>query len=393
MLGTIIGDIAGSSYEVDEINSLRKKEINYSNRIKILDRNVPLFNNNSSYTDDTILTCAVANSVMTDKDYYKNLKEFGLRELSYGLDRYGRNRFGSGFCDWLNGDYIGESYGNGCAMRISPIANYYDDLDKISYETKQATYPTHNNKEAYDMSILVSVAIYLVKLKANKNYIKHILETYYKCNLNFNLEDLQRNYKFTSRASDSVPQAIFCFLVSNDFEDAIRKAISIGGDSDTIASITGAIAEVYYGIDKKLIEKVEKFLPEYIINITNNFYNLIGKEKPFKNEIKDFFKSVGLYNEEFFDYMKGKVTIIPSGSSLEWASCFPKIENEILKDIHIIVPKIKTEKDLLVNIHEYTHARELYDELGSIYEDRVEERENKAKEMENVYIKRKSVKK
>ena len=134
-------------------------------------------------------------------------------------------------------------------------------------------------------------------------------------------------------------------------------------------------------------------MPEYIINITNNFYNLIGKEKPFKNEIKDFFKSVGLYNEEFFDYMKGKVTIIPSGSSLEWASCFPKIENEILKDIHIIVPKIKTEKDLLVNIHEYTHARELYDELGSIYEDRVEERENKAKEMENVYIKRKSVKK
>ena len=284
MLGAIIGDVAGSTYEVDEVKSLKEKKDNYLNRIKILDKNTPLFNSDSSYTDDSVLTAAIAYSILNDGDFYKNLKEFGLREINLGLDKYGRSRFGKGFCEWVKGDYIGDSYGNGCAMRISPIANYYDTFKDIRCEMIKATYPSHNNRESYTMCSLVTSCILLAKMGRSKTEIGEFIDIHFGNIVDFNLEDLQKNYKFTSRAKDSVPQAVFCFLKANNFEDAIRKAISIGGDSDTIAAITGSIAEAYYGIDEELIEKVEPYLPEYIKEITNDFYKSIGKKEPFKKE-------------------------------------------------------------------------------------------------------------
>ena len=345
MLGAIIGDVAGSSYEVDEVRNLKNKKIDYENRIKILDKNTPLFTDKSSCTDDTILTAAIAKAILDNVDYGTYLKKYAKKEVNLGLDKYGRNRFGKKFIEWVNGDYIGESYGNGCAMRISPIANYFDDLNKIKNETDKATYPSHNNEESYIASKAVSICIYLAKCKLSKQTIKEHIEYIFGYDLNFNLEDLQKNYKFTSRAKDSVPQAIYCFLVSNDFEDAIRKAISIGGDSDTIAAITGSIAEVYYGIDKKLIKEVEEYLPEYIINISNEFYKAMGKEEPFKNKLKDFFKEQNLYSEEFFDYIKTRVKTLPYNTPLGWFGCFHNVENGILKDIRILVPEIVYEEN------------------------------------------------
>ena len=225
MLGAIIGDIAGSTYEVEEVKSLKKKEIDYERRIKILDDSVPLFNEESSYTDDSVLTAAIANALLTDGNYYKHLKEFGLREVSLGLDKYGRSRFSKGFVDWLSGDYIGRSCGNGCAMRISPIANYFNNLDQIIAESKKATFTSHRSSDAEEMSELVSICIYLSKIKKNKEFIKKFFKDIYGYRFAYNLEDLQKNYTFTSNAIDSVPQAVFCFLESNSFEDAIRKAI------------------------------------------------------------------------------------------------------------------------------------------------------------------------
>ena len=284
MLGAIIGDVAGSTYEVEEIKALKEKRNNYLNRIKILDKEIPLFNSNSSYTDDSVLTAAIAYSIIYDGDYYKNLKEFGMREINLGLDKYGRSRFGKGFCDWVRGDYIGDSYGIGCAMRISPIANYYDTFKDIRNEMIKATYPSHNNKESYIMCNLVTGCILLSKFERSKTEIEEYIDIHFGNIVNFNLEDLQKNYKFTSRAINSVPQAVFCFLKANSFEDAIRKAISIGGDSDTIAAITGSIAEAYYGIDDELIKQVKPYLPGYIIDITNDFYKSLGKKEPFKEE-------------------------------------------------------------------------------------------------------------
>ena len=391
MLGAIIGDVAGSTYEVDEVTAIKKGEINYLNRMSILDKNTTLFKENSSYTDDTVLTAAIATAIMTDGDYYRVLKEFGNREVNLGLDKYGRSRFGKGFCEWLKSDTIGNSHGNGCAMRVSPIANYYTNIDEILKETRLSTVPSHNHMDSLNATMAVSMCIYMAKNKKCKEQIKKVIEDAIGYDLNFNLDELQHNYKFTSKAKNSVPQAIYCFLESNSFEDAIRKAISIGGDSDTIAAITGSIAEVYYGIDNNLIKEVEKYLPEYIINIVNNFYKELGKEEPFKNELKEFFKFQNLYSEEFFDFMKDKVKVLSKRVNKEWFGCFPVINNNILTDIRLLVPKIENEKDLLINIHEYYHALELFNELGTVYESKTEEREKRARELEKIYIKNKSI--
>jgi len=196
MLGAIIGDVAGSSYEVEEVKYI-KSGIDYQKRIKILNKDVPLFTDDSSYTDDTVLTAAIADSILKSKSYERSLKEFGLNEINLGLDKYGRNRFGKGFCDWLLGDYVGNSYGNGCAMRISPIANYYDDMSKITTEMYNATFPSHDHHDSYNAALAVCACIYLAKEKMDKNSIKEIIGSGFKYDLNLNLEELQKNYKFT----------------------------------------------------------------------------------------------------------------------------------------------------------------------------------------------------
>ena len=278
MLGAVIGDVAGSSYEIDEIKALKNKsKVSYEQRIKVLDKNVPLFKENSSYTDDTCLTVALSDAVINNDDYDKYLRKYGLEELQKGIDLYGRSRFGSGFVDWLLKRGRTDSYGNGCAMRISGIAFLLDDLDDIRKEVYKATIPSHNNEEAINSAFAVADAIYMAKNNYSKEEIKkHIEENYFI--LDFDLENLQRNYKFSMKSYNSVPQAIYAFLVSEDFEDGIRKAISIGGDTDTNASIAGGILEAYYGIPEEIKKDVIKFIPEEYLSVINKLYE--RRKKP-----------------------------------------------------------------------------------------------------------------
>ena len=272
MLGAIIGDVAGSTYEVDEINMKKKgSKVSYEDRIKILDKTVPLFKDNSSLTDDSVLTCAIADDLINGASYEETLKSYGLRELSLGEDSYGRNRFGHGFISWLSDKNNCNSYGNGCAMRISPVATLLNDIKDIKRETYNATIPSHNCYESILCAQAVSMAIYMAKNKKSKEEIKKYIEENY-FDLDFNLKDLQKNYCFTSKCTESVPQAIYAFLIADDFEDGIRKAISIGGDTDTIACIAGSILESYYGVPEELKEKVDKYIPHYLKDIVNSFY-------------------------------------------------------------------------------------------------------------------------
>ena len=143
MLGAIIGDIAGSTYEVDEIiKAKQKSKVSYEDRIKILDLNVPLFKENSSYTDDTDLTTAIADCILNNGSYEEYLKKYALNEINLGKDIYGRSRFSTGFCDWVLGNREGNSFGNGCSMRISPIPNYFYSYSEILEETKKSTIPS-----------------------------------------------------------------------------------------------------------------------------------------------------------------------------------------------------------------------------------------------------------
>lgn len=275
MLGSIIGDVAGSYLEVLEVEAIKttpEKKRSYESRIKILDKNTPLFNDKCSCTDDSNLTCAIADAVLNNESYEKKLREYGLNDINNGLDKYGRSRYGKGFISWLKGESEGVSYGNGSAMRIAPIGYLFDDIDTIKEQTRLATIPSHDNPEAIIGAESVAVTIYLARNNFSKEEIKkYIKKNYY--HLDYNLEELQKNYRFSSRCSNSVPQAIYCFLISNDFEDAIRKSLSIGGDTDTIACITGGIAEAYYGIPETLKEEVQDFIPDYMKDILTKFYS------------------------------------------------------------------------------------------------------------------------
>lgn len=274
MYGAIIGDIVGSYYEVLEI---KNKNRSYEDRIKIMDRNVPLFNENCSCTDDSILTTAIADAILNGESYEKKLREYGLRKINLGKDIYGRSRFGKGFVEWLKNDYMGESFGNGSAMRISPIGYLFNSIDEIKSESLNATIPSHNHIESIKSSEAVAVSIYLLRRGMDKDSLKEYIEKHY-FSLEYDLDDLRKNYKFTSRAIDSVPQAIFCFLNSNDFEEAIRLSISIGGDSDTIACITGALAESYYGIDEEIIECAKTYIKDYMKDVIDKFYSTINNK-------------------------------------------------------------------------------------------------------------------
>lgn len=274
MLGAIIGDVAGSFYEVLEIDNKvnNKCQRSYEERIKILDRNVPLFNDKCSCTDDSILTCAIYDAIKNGNcDFEKYLKEYGLREANLGKDIYGRSRFGKKFIEWLNGDFLGNSFGNGAAMRVSPVGYLFNDLESVKKYSYLATIPSHNDKEAIKSAEAVAVSIYLLRTGVSKeDVIKYIKENYY--DLNYDLEDLQKNYIFSSKASNSVPQALYVFSISNDFEDAIRKAISIGGDTDTIACIVGSLAESCYGIPENIKNNVKSYLRDYMYILLKDRY-------------------------------------------------------------------------------------------------------------------------
>jgi len=268
MLGAIIGDIIGSRFEVLEAKKLQT----YKDRLKILNKEVPLITEESSYTDDTVLTLAVAHAIKNEIPYEKALKEYGLKELELGKDKYGRNRFGSNFVKWLNGSFQGNSIGNGAAMRISPVGFLFDSYLEVVNNAYKATIPSHNSREAINASLAISTSIYYLRNGSSKDQIKkYIEENYY--NLDFNLEYLQRNYTFKATCNESVPAAIYCFLISENFEDAILKALSIGGDSDTICAIVGALSESFYGIDENLLKQVKPFIPENYQKQINEIYN------------------------------------------------------------------------------------------------------------------------
>ena len=263
MLGAIIGDVVGSYYEVLEVKEIKNGHRSYNDRIKILDQNTPLFTENSSVTDDSILTFAIYKAIKENKPYEEMLKYYAKQEINLGKDMYGRSRFGKGFVEWVNSNTQGTSYGNGASMRISPVGFLFNTLEEVKQETYKATIPSHNHQESILCAEAVAISIFLLRNGISKEELKEYIEkNYFK--LDYDIEKLRRNYKFSSKSIDSVPQAIYAFLESNSFEETIRNAISIGGDTDTIACIAGSLAESYYGIPENLLEQVKPYLKDYM---------------------------------------------------------------------------------------------------------------------------------
>jgi len=255
MLGAIIGDIVGSRFEF------------FNNRNKEFD----FFHKDCSFTDDTVMTIAIANALMVCDDYSK-LSEFAIRDMVDIGRMYPNCGFGALFITWIfsNDHEPYNSFGNGAAMRVSSCGFIAKTLEEVKDLSYKVTRISHNHPEGLKGAEATAVAIFLARQGKTIDEIReYINEHYYK--LDFTLDDIRDSYVHNETCQATVPQAITSFLESTSFEDAIRNAISIGGDSDTIAAITGGIAEAYYGIPDKFKEEVKKYLDETIIDIIAEF--------------------------------------------------------------------------------------------------------------------------
>ena len=266
MLGAIIGDLAGTKYEYQEFLDSRNGIINIERRRKILNPNTELLTEESFISDDSLLTIAIAEAIIYNRDYEEALKKYGKKYGNKPLEKEGffKNAFSPSFIKWANSETNenGTSQGNGAAMRISPIAFLFNDLKTVEEEAKKATIPSHNSSNAIKGAKCLAGVIFLARKKESKDNIRKYVTQKYRYDLNYNLEELQEYNTFNGTCEVTVPQAIFMFLQSNNFVDSIRKAISIGGDTDTIACMVGGISEAYYGIPKDLRNKALKLIPK-----------------------------------------------------------------------------------------------------------------------------------
>ena len=258
MLGAIIGDIVGSRFE---FNNIKTKDFEF----------MP---DSCFFTDDSVLTIAVAKAIL---DSGKNPEKLGDLTVS-SMQEIGRPYpycgYGGMFRKWMYSDNPQPygSYGNGSAMRVSSCGYAADSLEEAIVLSKIVTKITHNHQEGIKGAEATTVAVFMaLNGKDISDIKKHINENYYP--MDFTLNEIRDSYKFNEICQDTVPQGIMAFLESNDFEDAVRNAISIGGDSDTLGAIAGGIAGAYYGISDSLREKVLDFLDDRLLYILLEFEN------------------------------------------------------------------------------------------------------------------------
>lgn len=254
--GAIIGDIVGSIYEFDNIKT----------------KDFPLFTERGFITDDSCMTIAVADALMKWKRDDGDLQQLTIQSMREIGFKYHNMGYGFGFAKWLfnkeSEPY--NSWGNGAAMRVSAvgwIGNSITEVKRLSY---MVTSVSHDHIEGIKGAEATAVCVYLARMGKDKNEIaKYITDNYYDWCLS--VAELQANYSWDGSCQGTVPQALQCFIESTSFEDAIRNAISIGGDSDTIGAITGAVAGAYYGIPKEMIETARKYVPDDLLTIIDKF--------------------------------------------------------------------------------------------------------------------------
>lgn len=258
MLGAIIGDIVGSRFEW---NNNKNKEFE-------------LLNHKCFFTDDSVMSLAIAKALLESKEDYSNLSELAVKYMQEIGRNYPNCGYGGRFYSWMFSDNPKPygSYGNGSAMRVSACGFVANSIEEAVELSRKVTEVTHNHPEGIKGAEATAVAIYLAKSGSNILEIRdYINKNYYP--MNFRLDDIRESYKFNETCQETVPQAIEAFLESKSFEDAIRNAISLGGDSDTLAAITGGIAEAYYGIPTDIRKLTLTFLDERLLSSLIEFEN------------------------------------------------------------------------------------------------------------------------
>lgn len=257
ILGAIAGDTIGSIYEFNPT-----KEYNF-----------PLWDERMEYTDDSIMTIAVADWILSDPQLSHN----GLaKKMRYWGNkyRYPMGSYGGTFSAWLNREEMGayNSWGNGSAMRVSPVGFAFDSLEETLRVAKISAEITHNHPEGIKGAQATAAAIYMARNGESKTEMKEYISQKFGYNLNYSSDDIRDHYSFEASCQETVPQSLVAFFDSKDYEDAIRLTISLGGDADTMGAITGAVAAAYYKeVDTNIINFTLGKLPEDLRKIVERF--------------------------------------------------------------------------------------------------------------------------
>lgn len=265
MLGAISGDIIGSYYEFFSVKN----------------KDFEMFVPKSRFTDDTVLTVALAESILTQKSYTSTLHKY--------FDNYQQAGYGASFLKWCLAKKTEpyNSLANGSAMRVSPVAWANETIEDVIKAAEKSSEVTHNHPEGIEGAVATAVAIFMARNGSSKKEIRDKVEELTNYDLNRKVDDIRKIYKFELFASKSVPEAIICFLESENFEDTIRNAISLGGDADTQACIAGSIAEAFYGgVPKEIAVKSLTYLDENLLSLTKQFIQrYIVQDIPLYNEL------------------------------------------------------------------------------------------------------------
>lgn len=260
IIGAIAGDIIGSSRE---FRPIKRKDFR-------------LFNDYSIFTDDTIMTLAVASWLIKDKASTKTL----ISEIKrFGLD-YPDGGYGRMFFNWLNQENPKpyESWGNGSAMRVSPVAWVAESLSENQRLAEMSANVTHNHPEGVKGALATADAIFLARTGCSKDEIKDHVENSYGYDLSRKLDDIRPEYTFDVSCQGSVPESIICFLEASDFEDTIRNAVSLGGDADTQAAIAGSIASAYWDVPSDIATKSLYILDYPLFEVFVKFMDMYGEK-------------------------------------------------------------------------------------------------------------------
>lgn len=250
MLGAVIGDIVGSIYEFDNHRS----------------KDFPFFGEGADFTDDSVLTFAVAESLLHGHEPRLALHRWAVR--------YPNRGYGGGFAAWLRTRELApyNSFGNGAAMRVSPAALLANTLDEALGHARRVTVATHDHPEGIKGALATAHAIFLARFGAGPGEIRRTIEVRYGYDLDRTVDQIRPGYAFNETCQETVPEALVCALEARDFEDAIRNAVSIGGDSDTLAAIAGPVAEARFGIPDDIAEEAMRRLTDEMREVLHALY-------------------------------------------------------------------------------------------------------------------------
>jgi len=255
MLGAIAGDVIGSVYEASPVKA----------------SDFELFSPGSRFTDDTVLTVATAEALLGDRDYAGAYRRYGRAYPNAG--------YGGSFYLWLVSEDAGpyRSWGNGAAMRVSPVGFALDTVDEVLAEAARSAAVTHNHPEGIKGAQATALAVFLVRTGADKTSIRSAIEERFGYDLARSLDAIRPTYRFDISCQGSVPESLIAFLASTDYESAVRNAVSLGGDADTMACIAGGVAQAFYGaVPEQIAREVRARLPEGFLDVLARFESQYG---------------------------------------------------------------------------------------------------------------------